>query len=742
MKRAVPHLLFAAVTLAVFWKALFLDWTLYPTEFIEARTGAAPPAVRTHVGVADSVLLLPTLLRIYNEGLKEGELRLWNPTLFCGTPIYADPMVHPFYPPHLALHFAFGPEGAYTLSLMLHFFFSGVAMYALGRGLKRSAAASTAGGLLWMLSGYGAVWFNTGILLGASVFAPLALLWIERGLDERRTDLAAWAAAAMGMTILGSHPQHALHVFLFLVCWMAARRAPLRFSLTFALLSLGIGLAELLPRLDTIANGFRRGDAAFDAFYDRPGVILTHLAGLVSAKVYFPSDGALEYEFTCYAGAAGLTLAIAGAARGFREGPARLAAILGVAALLVAFVKPLASLVHLVPILHLSPPSRWIPVAGLCAALLAARGWDALAERPGRTGWILGGLAAACALAFRSAAGLETAAGLALAAGGAFAAARRPRAALGLGFAALLMDLLPFFMIFNAPSDPAPLRRTPAAIEEMRRRDPGPWRALGTIGVVDADPLEMGHGCNLLALYGVETAGGFEAVAPAHYVQYALAAGAWVSTAGRQVAFSRFDSRLLDGAGVKYLLLPADVAPGPRFRLLGRFGKMTLHENPHALPRAYTAENVVQGRDEAEAMQVLNSPGFDPARVTVLTADSPLPCAPGKTQWVERTSDRQVLEVELRGRGILVVSETDYPGWEATVDGKPVPILRANGAFRAVEVPEGRHRVEFRFRPPSVRQGIPGSLAFAILALLAAWRYRPAKVSASQKPRHLGLTAT
>ncbi len=68
-------------------------------------------------------------------------------------------------------------------------------------------------------------------------------------------------------------------------------------------------------------------------------------------------------------------------------------------------------------------------------------------------------------------------------------------------------------------------------------------------------------------------------------------------------------------------------------------------------------------------------------------------------------NEAEVTVANLPGDRLLVFTDADYPGWTATVDGEREAILHANGAFKAVEVPAGSHRVRFEFRPMSVYAG-------------------------------------
>ncbi|MPZ39791.1 MAG: hypothetical protein GEU95_17380 [Rhizobiales bacterium] len=109
---------------------------------------------------------------------------------------------------------------------------------------------------------------------------------------------------------------------------------------------------------------------------------------------------------------------------------------------------------------------------------------------------------------------------------------------------------------------------------------------------------------------------------------------------------------------------------------------------------------------DADALSGPGWLGASPAPDRVLIDDDTPPRASyagamsgGSARIASWRPSRIEIEVESEHGGVLALHETWYPGWVAEIDGKRVPIMRADVLFRAVEVPAGHHRVVFRFAP-------------------------------------------
>jgi hypothetical protein len=172
-------------------------------------------------------------------------------------------------------------------------------------------------------------------------------------------------------------------------------------------------------------------------------------------------------------------------------------------------------------------------------------------------------------------------------------------------------------------------------------------------------------------------------------------------------------------------------------------GDVKIYENLDVLPRAFFVHQAEVIPEDDRAIARMRDPAFDPARTVILADGEPLAGAGDATvELVSYAPEAVVVDVATDTPGYLVLTDTFYPGWRATVDGAPatvgVPadISRADVAFRAVRLEPGAHRVEFRYRPTLVRGGgvVSGATLLLWLAALiwALWRRRKNLVSAHQ----------
>ncbi|MFA5167166.1 MAG: hypothetical protein WC530_01400 [Candidatus Omnitrophota bacterium] len=135
-----------------------------------------------------------------------------------------------------------------------------------------------------------------------------------------------------------------------------------------------------------------------------------------------------------------------------------------------------------------------------------------------------------------------------------------------------------------------------------------------------------------------------------------------------------------------------------------------LYKNTGNHGRAYFVSNVVLFPDWFRLKEIFMAPGFDPQK-TLLLEDTemeelkdgfrlaPLSQA-RKIAREHHTGNSEHWTVEITGPGFFVLSNVMYPGWEARLNGRKVPILKAYGLFQAIWIPRpGTHSVELSYKP-------------------------------------------
>jgi hypothetical protein len=156
-------------------------------------------------------------------------------------------------------------------------------------------------------------------------------------------------------------------------------------------------------------------------------------------------------------------------------------------------------------------------------------------------------------------------------------------------------------------------------------------------------------------------------------------------------------------------------------------GQLRLYRMEFALPRAYMVWRMRPAETGEQALRQVLDGGFDPGGEVVLEGAGvqlPAPPAqPSQTITYRRVSPGEAaIEVGTSADGVLVLSAPYYPGWKVTVDGTPVPLLRANYAFNAVPIATGTHQVRFFYAPEVFRLGVVVSAisGLVVLALLVS----------------------
>ncbi|MBN1295503.1 YfhO family protein [bacterium] len=197
----------------------------------------------------------------------------------------------------------------------------------------------------------------------------------------------------------------------------------------------------------------------------------------------------------------------------------------------------------------------------------------------------------------------------------------------------------------------------------------------------------------------------------------------------RLLWFNTWQSPLIDALNVRYIVIPpADSQePPPDLIPVRTIGGVHIFENPGWMERAFFVSSWEYCADDQTTLHRMGTPGVDWKRTALLPASTrryPIAdaAASGTVTAMEYSDHRIQIDTMTTTTLLLVLSDTWYPGWQATVDSIETDCIRVNHMMRGVFVPPGSHRIEFIFRPVSWRLGLFLTLLGCMLIPLLAFR--------------------
>ncbi len=662
---------------------------------------------------------------IHNE-VNAGRLPLWNPYQMAGQPFLALPVTGALYPLNLVIMGLFEANTALGVHAVLHFFLAGLFTALLARRLGLGLAPSSAAALAYMLSGPMLLGLYMSVHFSTQAWLP-AILWALHGLlSEARMKWALALALFASLTCYGGYPQlflyiaqfgglFALGAFFFLTPPGARLRVVLLLGLSGAV-ALGWMMPLLLPQLEFTQEasrslqGLSLEQASFP-FISTNALVDGATRDLVDAAVASPAGPvmgrvALPALF--------LPLALCGLlVRGSRGYWIFFAvSALGTGLLMLGPQSPVFEAYYRLPLTALfRGPIRLAFLYAFCAAMLLGLGVQ----------------------------GLTT-----------FVAGRRTP-----GWAAPVLGFVLVFIIagdaymrtrLNSahPSSHENARGAPKELIDFLRARPGRERIYFETRHLYAPGFLLKAG----SMNEIFIAGDYEPSLYRGYLDYFEYTGStpWhgnstILTRDRPHA-AYIDPQLLDLMSVRFYgaLEPGNVDQIPQLRERfgrprARLGSVKVYETESALPRAYTVEHIHIASDQATAIRAIRDESFSPRTMAVVsgtTAELP----PTLVGWGEQAEPEAptlresrithfspqavVIETDCPKPCLAVLTDLDYPGWQAEVDGIPTPIVRVNGLFRGVGLAPGKHVIAYRFAPESFSLGLWIALGASALGL-AAW---------------------
>src|SRR3989339_2997 len=226
---------------------------------------------------------------------------------------------------------------------------------------------------------------------------------------------------------------------------------------------------------------------------------------------------------------------------------------------------------------------------------------------------------------------------------------------------------------------------------------------------------------NLNLLYGISQFSHFETLPTRRYDLQNLLLRNSITQKGEKINITKRGQNILKQSNVRYLISPNKIESQGLSQVKSVSKDNFIFylyelENPNSRTSLYYDYKSVKTTGQyANLIEEIN-----PAQTVLLENIENLKLENGKgsISTIKIEEDYQSYKITTDKQGIFVVSNSPYPGWEATIDNKKTTIHPANINSQAIIVPQGEHKVEFEYKPKSFLAGLIISCASYIFALI------------------------
>lgn len=189
------------------------------------------------------------------------------------------------------------------------------------------------------------------------------------------------------------------------------------------------------------------------------------------------------------------------------------------------------------------------------------------------------------------------------------------------------------------------------------------------------------------------------------------------------------------------LVLSRDPVELPGYHRINQ-GPLVLMQADQPRPTAYAPSHWQVVEDAPMRLRLLADSSFDPYQTSILDQPMREGALPDfhsppsfRASLLEDRSNDQTWKVDASEALVAIFTETYYPGWIAEIDGKSLPVMEANHAFRAVSIPSGSHQLTFHFRPVERGWLLPFGIAWVLIALVLWMKARQIESSGPSKAK-------